>query len=279
MRAGIRARTGRAQAAFEAALGSRWVSRLAGSPRRGLTISFGLHTIVILSTLIAWPSVFPAKDGGTQSFVPIELVSIGNETNITPQIREQLPLPSSNMQVAPAPPPSEAEALPAFEMKLFPQKPPPEGAPLQRPSEVAGTNTRLAAYQTPASGPKDAAITGDNVKGAGDQNAMTMTLPDALRNQIARCWQPPQNGLPQPALAISYKLFFNPDGSVSQPPQLVGGAANPELQAVTEAVRRAIYTCAPYSLPPSRYASWRAITLIFDPRMLSNRLAAASSPP
>jgi len=105
------------------------------------------------------------------------------------------------------------------------------------------------------------------MKGIGAQNAMTMDLADALRNEIAQCWSPPV-GAPNPAeLVVNFELFLNPDGSIARPPQLTGqSGSGAYAAAAAEAARRAIYTCAPYKLPADRYSQWRDITFTFDPR-------------
>jgi len=103
---------------------------------------------------------------------------------------------------------------------------------------------------------------------------MTADLQDALRRQIAQCWNPPV-GAPRPGeLAVDFDLFLNPDGSVAQPPQLVASSAaqaasNSDIRQAADAARRAIYACAPYKLPADRYNQWREISpLHFDPRAM-----------
>ncbi|MGA7675846.1 MAG: hypothetical protein WCA78_12480, partial [Rhizomicrobium sp.] len=113
--------------------------------------------------------------------------------------------------------------------------------------------------------------------GFGAQTAMTMDLSDALRNQIAQCWSPPVGAPNINQLIVSFELFLNPDGSVSEPPRLATNSASavandPYALAAAEAARRAIYTCAPYRMPVNRYSQWRDITLIFDPRMMAGHV-------
>jgi len=66
---------------------------------------------------------------------------------------------------------------------------------------------------------------------------------------------------------VSYELFLNRDGSVAQPPQLTADSAaaaagDPYMRAAAEAARRAIYTCAPYTLPADRYNQWHDVTFV-----------------
>jgi hypothetical protein len=226
-----------------------------------------LHGIVAISLLISW------RHAHSESFVPyipVELVTIGDETNIAPMVREQLPYPSADTPVAPAPPPAPPEAAPSLEMKIFPQKAQPSSQPDRKNFDPQGTNSN-APDRKPTNGPQNARIGDQDIKGVGDETGMTMTIIDALRNQIARCWHPIASSTSPEKLAVSYELYLDRDGSVSRPPALIGtssGASAAEFQAEAETVRRAIYTCAPYSLPAAKYAAWRNLTLTFDPRML-----------
>jgi hypothetical protein len=112
------------------------------------------------------------------------------------------------------------------------------------------------------------------VKGIGQQDAMTMDLIDALRNQIAQCWSAPV-GSPHPErLIVEMEVFLNADGSVAQPPQLAADSASavasdPFMRAAAEAAKRAIYVCAPYKLPSDRYQTWRDLDVTFDPRKMA----------
>ncbi len=121
--------------------------------------------------------------------------------------------------------------------------------------------------------PRNARVADRTTKGAGAMNAMTADLVDALKNQIAQCWSPPV-GAPHPEQLIpSFRLSLNPDGSVSQTPQLTAdsaaqAASDPFMRAAAEAARRAIVTCQPYKLPADKYSAWRDITIDFDPRKM-----------
>jgi hypothetical protein len=78
--------------------------------------------------------------------------------------------------------------------------------------------------------------------------------------------------VPHPEQLVVYiDLMLNPDGSVARAPQLTAQSAaaattNSYFRAAADAAMRAIYVCAPYKLPPDRYADWRDSTVEFDPR-------------
>lgn len=263
----------RANLLLDAIVESKIAGRIAGSQRRSLTTSAILHALVLLSAALVWPHAFHNSRDAMPSVVPVELVTIGDKTNIAPMIQEELPLPPGEQQVAPPPPPAPADVASLFEMKLFPQKPLPETQSRMSSAGMQASAPPLS--QVPSSGQRTATIGDRNIKGVGDESAMTMSLSDALRNQIAQCWHPIDNTRSQ-LVSVTFQLFFNIDGSVSQPPRQLSSTttdarSDTGLRTVEEEVRRAIYTCAPYRLPARRFAEWQTITLTFDPRIVVDR--------
>ncbi len=274
---------------------------MAGDRRSGLGLfgSLALHAGVIAATLFTWQHRLEITDQ-SPPVVPVDLVTISDTTNIkavapepekftpkqpspitAPELAANVPPPEQmaapKLELAPAPPeqaPSEpvVRAIPKPPVpKVRPRPPPPE-----QKKQKFDVNNILALLNKEQPAAKQAAHGQKGAQprqGIGAQNAMTMDLVDALRNQIAQCWSPPV-GAPHPEnLIVSFELFLNPDGSIGRPPQLTGGsqaavASNPFMRAAAEAGRRAIYTCAPYKLPVDRYSQWRDITLVFDPRKL-----------
>jgi outer membrane biosynthesis protein TonB len=219
----------------------------------------------------------------------VDLVTIGQKTNIAPMVKQvpktppkeevqpPTPVPTPAPQPAPqeaaeAPPPPEVETSEPVLKKPPPpveQKPKPQQQEKKDKFDINNIMALLDKRAPAAASAPNAKVGQRTIKGIGAQNAMTMDLVDALRNQIAQCWSPPV-GAPHPEqLIVSFEMFLNPDGSVAQPPQLLDSSStDPFGRAAAEAARRAIYTCAPYKLPAERYAQWRDITLKFDPRLM-----------
>src|SRR5262245_25038942 len=95
--------------------------------RRAILASATLHIAVIGATMITWPHALDLPDEPPPS-IPVELVTIAEETNIAPTISEPEPEQPPQEQPAPAPEPEpEAEVGP----------PPPEAVPEPKPVVTA----------------------------------------------------------------------------------------------------------------------------------------------
>jgi hypothetical protein len=198
--------------------------------------------------------------------VPVDLVTVADKTNVAPMVKEE----SQPIVEQLTPPPPVAVQPPKFEVAPEAKPAPaPKPPPKQEAFDINNIQAMLDRRQ--AAAPKNAKVSSRNVKGIGDQSAMTADLRAMLQSEIYKCWSPPV-GVPHPEnLIVSYELFLNRDGSVAQPPQLTAdsaaaAASNPYMRAAAEAARRAIYTCAPYQLPADRYNQWHDVAFTFHPR-------------
>lgn len=268
----------------------------------GATIlSAALHATAIAATLIVWPFVAPPIELPAD-IVPIELLSISEQTNIAPQEQapeappepQQLAMPPMETQPLPVfeePPPPEEDEAPALEPEEKPPepeqpKPQPQRFALAQPrmkpkpepkkpefdlSQIDKAIARAEKQQPKADAAAPPAPSKQPVKGAGAQSAMTMSEIDALRSQMSKCWNVPI-GAPDPAsLVLRVRVFLNEDGTVASPPQLLdqGRLSDPYFRAAADAAIRAVHICGPYDLPPEKYAHWNEIVITFDPREMA----------
>jgi outer membrane biosynthesis protein TonB len=251
-----------------------------------------LHGGLIAGTLFTFAHTLDIADESPPS-IPVDLVTIGEKTNIAPTARPapqikpqpvtaqphnlnvQTPVIPQQDQAEPAPDESPSEPaikppVPTPVPQVRPQQTAQQAKPKPANDQFAALLNKLTAAPATTSNAKPGTRT---VKGIGQMNAMTMDLVDALRNQISQCWTAPV-GAPHPEqLIVEMEVFLNPDGSVAQPPQLTADSAsaasgNPFMRAAADAAKRAIYVCAPYKLPADRYSLWRDITVTFDPRQM-----------
>ena len=273
---------------------NRYTPTTARSPRVGVLGALLLHGMIALAALFTWQHHLEITDEATP-VVPVDLVTVADKTNIAPTVTKpqpkiepketppqaiQVPVPKPaptppKAEVAPSPAPVKPQALmpkPAQTPKPVQDTPAPDVKPAPKP-KADDFSALLNKLTAPAAAPRNAKVADRATRGVGAMNAMTMDLSDALKNQIAQCWNPPV-GAPHPEQLIPvFRMFLAPDGSVVQPPQLAAdsaaqGASDPFMRAANEAARRAIYTCAPYKLPADKYAIWRDITVAFDPRKM-----------
>lgn len=252
----------------------------------GIVGAVALHVGIIAATFFTWSHTLDISDQ-SPPVVPVDLITIGEKTNIAPMVKEQpkelpkedeQPPQSEQPQPAPAAPP-QAEVPPPEEAvtpEPVPKAPPPV-VPKTRPEpeqkkEKFDINNIMALLdkRAPASrSAPDAKVGNRTIKGFGAQTAMTMDLQDALRNQVAQCWSPPI-GAPQAAdVIVDFDVALNPDGSVSRATSDALTSSNSYTRAAASAAQRAIFTCAPYKLPQDRYSQWREIKPFhFDPRQM-----------
>ncbi|MGN6516540.1 MAG: hypothetical protein ACTHLR_11965 [Rhizomicrobium sp.] len=255
-----------------------------------------LHGLIIVATLFTFTHKLDLEIQDSP-VVPVDLVTIGQKTNLRAMVKEQpkappkeeaQPAPPTPQPVTPPPPaiqpeaaPDEAPSEPVIPKpqptpvpKLKPKEQPPQPEAKKKQFDINNIMALLDKKQPVASSAPNAKVGSRNVKGFGAQNAMTADLQDALRSQIAQCWSPPVGAPNASDLIVDFDLLLNQDGSVARPPQLTGDSAaaaatNPYTRAAAEAARRAIFECAPYKLPADRYSQWREINPFhFDPRQM-----------
>jgi hypothetical protein len=100
---------------------------------------------------------------------------------------------------------------------------------------------------------------------------LSITEIDALRQHIARCWNPPIGAKDAENLKIEIEVTMNPDGTPRA--ASIGSRSNlsdPFYRAAAESALRAVNNrrCWPYPLSAETYDQWQDLTLIFDPKEL-----------
>ncbi len=99
---------------------------------------------------------------------------------------------------------------------------------------------------------------------------LTVTEIDLVRQQIAQCWNVPAGAKDAENLVIEIRVAMNPDGTVRS--ARIGDTArlqsDPFFRAAAESALRAVLNprCQPLKLPFEKYAEWKTMTLVFNPR-------------
>lgn len=109
------------------------------------------------------------------------------------------------------------------------------------------------------------------IKPVVNTNASVLTELDlkSMRAQVQRCWNIPvvkDDAEELYDLKVSVQFQLAPDGNLIGQPKVVKGGGDTGIEkAAAEAAMRAVIRCAPYKLPPEKYASWATIIVAFDP--------------
>lgn len=264
------------------------------------------HAAALFGALVVWPMVAPPIELPSD-VVPIELLTVADQTNIMAQTEQKLEqppdpaplpmpeIPQPDLQPPTPPPPVEEEPAPDAEADAKKPEPPKPETPVEperkfamampkakpkpeKPKEKFDVDQILKGLDKVDDAPKEAKAAPSKadraVKGAGAQTALTMSEIDALKGQLAKCWNVPV-GAPDPAaLVFRVRVFLNEDGTVASPPQLVdqGRLSDPYFRAAVDSAIRAIHICGPYNLPPEKYAGptgWNEVVIRFDPREMA----------
>ena len=94
-------------------------------------------------------------------------------------------------------------------------------------------------------------------------------LKGQLNAQLKQCWRLPGGGGGPETPVVRLAWRMKPDGSLDGEPRILQPQNSPAFQVAAEAAMRAVRNCAPFRLPPDKYAAWGNITdWEFDPRQM-----------
>jgi hypothetical protein len=229
----------------------------------GVFVSVLLHAMVVAGLFVTFTKKYDMPTDNTP-IVPVDLVTVGEQTNIAPQVAPEPVAPPEPQMLEPAPQDVQA---PKIEVA-------PEAKPTPAPEKPKSKKDQFAALldQLTTTPPANAKPGSRTIQGVGAQTAMTADLASILQSQIYRCWSPPVGGPEANSLIVTYEVVLNKDGMVkSTQLRSAGAAPNTYRDAANNAANRAIYACQPYRLPPERYNQWRDFNFVFDPRYLSGQ--------
>ena len=100
----------------------------------------------------------------------------------------------------------------------------------------------------------------------GTASRLSISEKEAFRRRITECWTPPVGLDSAQELVVVFRVLFNPDGSVKQGPDVIGGRPSPFGPAFAESARRAILQCQPYTmLRKETYDEWKDMEVGFNP--------------
>lgn len=265
---------------------------------RALGIAAGLHLLLLLALSLGLAGrMSPDRE---PDVTPIEFVDISEVATVTTPPKPSLEAaPQDPEPLAAAEEMPDAPPAPEVPVPPVPAKPTPDvaaqdaiaeavaAAPARRqppskakPAATAGQNAALVDKSKPkaakAAEPQDFAKSIEDAipKQAKLSAIQAATLEQAIRAQIAPCWNPPIGGADVADMTAVLRIRLNRDGTVAAPPEFVsqtGATAGNQAyaRAFVETARRAVLRCAPLELPADLFSYWREFELNFDPRLMT----------
>lgn len=217
-----------------------------------------LHAGLVVALFVSFSK--PLDLPGEQlSVVPVDLVTIGEETNIAAMVKKEDNTPPDVKEQQPEPAPEVAP--PKFDVS-------PEAKPEPKKEEKKKFNIDDIIKSLPSKKPTNAKAGPQTVNAVGLGTSLTADLASVLYSQIRRCWSPPTGVMNAENLIVTYDIYLDKAGAVSGEPKLLSEGASPNTprDAANQAAYRAIKGCAPYKLPANRYNEWRHFSFRFNPR-------------
>jgi hypothetical protein len=269
--------------------------------RRALLLAAGLHLALLLALSLGLAGRMDLADP-MADVTPVEFVEVADAPTTTKPPAPSLdaaprdpgpPAPSDAVaqpvaapevtppvaKAAPAPDDSAPQDAIAEAVASAPARPTPPAK--SKPTTQAGQNATLVDKSKPAAPvkPRDTSDFAKSIeeaipKGAKISAIQAATLQQAIRAQIAPCWNPPIGGADVAEMTAILRIRLNRDGTVAAAPEFVsqsGATAGNQAyaRAFVETARRAVLRCAPLDLPAELYPYWREFELNFDPRLMT----------
>ena len=262
---------------------------------RNITISFGLHILLVIITAMSLPFL-AKKPIDLPPIVSVELIQITDKTNIpfapkAKKIIEKVKEKEKKLVSEQAPPKKikkiKPDAIPLPDEKLEKVK---EIKKEKQNTEKVETEVKqvsefekkelfdtsnIAALidkskvDSAETTKKSNKITQDQDKSI-DSGGLSLSEEDALKAQIFGCWSIPL-GLPyNENLLVRIKLQLKPDGSIINSEILDHVRMNKPGQGfykvLAESALRAVKLCQPLRVPSTGYERWKELQLNFDAR-------------
>ncbi len=229
------------------------------------------HASVVLAGVIMIPVATSEIESTPMVYIPIELVSIAESTNIAPiyeKVEEDEEPAPPEVEASPAPAAAASAAIePEDTVALDPPKPqapkeqpkpaakPAPAAPAKSLSSELDDILASVSKDTPApkrSNPNADPASGDTGAprpGAGDMRKMTASVTDYIRAQLIanKCWTDHSDMADARRLKATFRVWFGRNGKFSQPYQMVSPTREPAgdgpLLTFVAHARRALDMC------------------------------------
>lgn len=263
--------------------------------KKGFTISASLHALFLLAVIVGLPELLSPKPPVEPTAISVEILPVTGVTNIkpseTPPAEEEKPEPKKQ-EAKHAPPVKTSEPKPEPKPEAVPlpkkedqkkkeeKKPEPKKEEKKKPKEdplaailKAVKDTAQQQKKTDKkTEPKDDSSKSKSTSQSYNPNLpLSMSEQDAIRSQIAKCWNVPAGAKNAHELAVTLSLQLDRDGSVLKV-ELASKSkdrynSDSFFRTAADSAIRAVRQCSPLKdLPPEKYDTWRDIEMTFDPK-------------
>ena len=248
------------------------------------------HLLLLAGLSLVWQNSQTVLAAPTDA-VPVEIVDISDAPR-TPEppkpsmeaAPQETAAAAAQAEAAPDPEPVRPDAVPPPE-PTKPTPPKPKAATVAPKAPPSLLDTSSLASLIDKSLPKAAKKPLDTSKLAKELNASAparatvdpraaATLAQAIRAQVAPCWNPPTGGRDVRRMTVVVTVQYSRDGRVIGMP--VAGtptgqtAANGDYaRAFADTARRAVLRCQPLKLPAELYDLWGNVEINFDPEEMT----------
>jgi outer membrane biosynthesis protein TonB len=235
--------------------------------RTGATLlSAIIHTGIVVAGLIAFTAEPAEIDTSTMISIPLELVTIGDVTDIAPvtedaKIEDEAKPEEAEVvaSAAPTPPPVQEDTVALDPAQKDPKKEEPKKqeakpAPASRTEQINSVLDGILAGVTDDK-PKKTGETskatniekGQPRMGAGEQRKMVASVTDYIRAQLVnnRCWTDHSDMADAQRLHTTIRVWFGRNGKFSRAYELQSRepSGDPQMQVFVAHARRALDMC------------------------------------
>ncbi len=92
----------------------------------------------------------------------------------------------------------------------------------------------------------------------------------AFRARLSSCTHAPPEFQPNGEIWIAIRVYFKPDGTLAQPPEMLDATFSPMSSVMMRAAVNALERCQPFTeLPKDKYKSWRIMDLTVSSELLT----------
>jgi len=249
--------------------------------RKGRALSATLHLLFLLLAIFGLPYFTTSRPPEEPMAISVEILPISEISNVRPS---EMPAEEQKNTAKEAPPVVTKDAVPLppaepiEKPKEKKEEKPPESKPKEKPKpkedDLAAV---LKAVKDTAQKEKDEEKKKEDSTSKTHSNQYNPGLPmslseiDAVRSQIAKCWNVAAGAKDAQNLVVVLRLQLAPDGSLIKVELASESKSRYDsdsfFRAAADSARRAVQECSPLkNLPPEKYATWRDMEMTFDPK-------------